>query len=185
MKIQLLSTGGAYTKTVPLKKKNAAGDSVEVRDAEGNLVMTKRNVFRYAITEATEEELELYKQRQSEYYREEVQSGKPLFYSVDFLGNSAEVSVVENEDGTVAVLADRTDIVKLKSIYEEIGHIGDNSKLIGQMLLETMLGGKEFDVSKYRKKVAGAEIEEEDEERQIINASNPAPAEKEEEEKLD
>lgn len=73
-------------------------------------------VWRYQV-EGTEKELADFEQAQGDYHRLDEQTGKPLWFTTQFVGNSTTLTVTENG----RIVADNSHLEELASMVQQYG----------------------------------------------------------------
>jgi hypothetical protein len=73
-------------------------------------------VFTYNVN-GTEEELKEYEEAQGEYYQIDDKTGKPLFFTTNYTGNSIDLIISPNGK----VVADTSEFDKLKALVDSYG----------------------------------------------------------------
>lgn len=96
------------------------------------------DTFIYTV-EGTQEELAEYKEAKGEFHRVDDETGKPLFFNTNYVGETCNLEITTNGN----VVADTSELKKAISLAKQTGgNLGDAVAAgAGQMLLNTMFGG--------------------------------------------
>jgi len=86
--------------------------SYKKRDKNNNLV----DVFVYAVT-GSKEAIEAYEKAQGEFLRKDDTTGKPLWFSTRYVGDSAKLIITEKGN----VVADMSEFAKAASLASQFG----------------------------------------------------------------
>jgi hypothetical protein len=84
---------------------------------------TGTKVFRFTVS-GNEQELKAYEDAQGDSYRLDEKTGKPLWFTTRYTGDSVNLIITSNNQ----VVADDTELSKLQSLVEQFGP--DVAKLI-------------------------------------------------------
>lgn len=125
----------------------------ELKDAQGNVVLDKETqkakgnlvtLFRYAVCDATPQELALYKKFKTQdgknYYREEKIGNKsyPLWHG-DYLGREVTLRGYTRQDGKLGFSADTTEVDELVALGKRFP---DMQETLNAKIVNLQLSGK-------------------------------------------
>ena len=125
----------------------------ELKDAQGNVVLDKETqkvkgnlvkLFRYALCDATPQELALYKKFKTQdgknYYREEKIGNKtyPLWHG-DYLGREVTLRCYTRQDGKLGFSADTTEVDELVALGQRFP---DMQETLNAKIINLQLSGK-------------------------------------------
>jgi len=101
-------------------------DSYITKNKKGKMM----DMFIYEV-EGTKSEIEDLKKAKGEYYRESDETGKPLFYTPTYFGETAELKITTNGN----VVADTSLLRKAKSLLADNDFLADKlaDRLLDQM----------------------------------------------------
>ena len=77
---------------------------------------TGTKVFRFTVS-GTEQDLKAYEDAQGDSYRLDEKTGKPLWFTTRYTGDSVNLIITSNNQ----VVADDTELSKLQSLVEQYG----------------------------------------------------------------
>ena len=108
-----------------------SGTYVKVND----ITKTTKDMFRYTV-EGTSEELAAYKESCGANYREDVQTGTPLFFSQDYVGETQELAISQNSH---RAYADTSELKKAASLAKQFG--GNLGQAIAAEAAKNLMSG--------------------------------------------
>jgi hypothetical protein len=77
---------------------------------------TGTKVFRFTVS-GTEQDLKAYEEAQGDSYRLDEKTGKPLWFTTRYIGDSVKLIITDNNN----VVADDTELSKLQSLVDQFG----------------------------------------------------------------
>jgi hypothetical protein len=123
---------------------------------EGRITKTR---FRYAVTQATEEERAMFKkwktQDGEDYYREE--KGLPIHVTSVFYANEITMRGYKREDNTVGFSIDDSNVDKITSMMSEFGSNPAIATELAKMAIAERSKGMALDIEKINDKNAEPE----------------------------
>lgn len=145
MKLRLIKS---YKKSVVLTDANGMPQV----DEYGREKRVRKTNFLYGIVGATVEEKREYKNfrnRDGEYYREDKNSGTPLYHTNEFLGKECTLDMWTNEDGEVGFTADTTDTDILETMLTDAQSKGQDilAQQLASQIAAMKLSGKKLILS--------------------------------------
>lgn len=176
MKIKLIN---AYPKYVDVK--TPSGELA--KDAFGRTIKEKRSIFRYAITEASPEEIDAYRQsamRDGDDYYRETEDGKPIYFSTTYLGRNAEINHYVDTEGEHRFASDRTDALETEALIAAAPSLA--AELERELITKMKEGGRYKPKPSSSRSTEEEEEEEEEEEKEKVDANAGEEAFEEEKE---